>query len=174
MVDSGSFWGKVGQLPPNHAMSDVNGSKPIYYNSIFRHGVDDKRRVQIPAKWRPADPDIEFTLIRWPNGNLTDACLLVLPPEVWRLLAEKIMSMPFADPQAQVLRRLLGKKSAQVSLDRSGRICLPEDMAQAAGIEKEAVFVGLVDRFQIWSSARHEQVEREDEESSAAAFKLLS
>jgi len=38
-------------------------SETIYYNSLFRHGVDEKRRVQIPAKWLPTEGSVEFAMI---------------------------------------------------------------------------------------------------------------
>src|SRR5690242_988106 len=103
-------------------MSGSASSEVIYYNSLYRHGVDDKRRIQIPAKWRPApDANIEFTLILWPKGNLQDACLLVLPPAEWVDLVAKLKALPFADPKAEVLRRIIGRKSDRVALDKSGR-----------------------------------------------------
>jgi MraZ protein len=154
-------------------MPGTETNEVIYYNSLFRHGVDEKRRVQIPAKWRPSQPDVEFTLILWPNGAQPDACLLVLPPAEMAALAEKIRQMPFADSKASALRRLLGSKSASCSLDKGGRICIPESMAKAVGIDKEAVMVGLVDRFEIWSPERYETVSAVDAALLPEAFKLI-
>ena len=57
-------------------------SPTIFYNSLYRHGVDDKRRVQIPAKWRPGKPEA-FTLILWPKGSAADSCLLVSLNCLW-------------------------------------------------------------------------------------------
>ncbi|HEX4646570.1 MAG TPA: transcriptional regulator MraZ [Verrucomicrobiae bacterium] len=145
----------------------------IHYHSLFRHGVDEKRRVQVPAKWRPSQADVEFTLILWPNGAQPDACLLVLPPAEMNALAEKIRAMSFADPKASALRRLLGSKSANVSLDKGGRICLPETMAKAVGIENEAILVGLVDRFEIWNPEQYQRVSAVDEALLPEAFKLI-
>src|ERR1700689_5087715 len=109
-------------------MSNPENNEVIRYHSQFRHGVDEKRRVQIPAKWRPSQPDVELTLILWPNGAQADACLLVLPPAEMRALADKIRLMPSADPKTSALRRLLGSKSANVTLDKAGRICIPDAM----------------------------------------------
>jgi MraZ protein len=153
------------------AQSDLSGC--IYYNSLYRHGVDEKRRVQVPAKWRSSQAEIEFTLILWPKGNLQEACLLVLPPDEWLVLVQKLKAMPFSDPKAEALRRLLGKKSDRVALDKGGRICLPETMAKAAGIDKEAVLVGLVDRFEIWNPDRYDSASAVDEQLSSEAFKLI-
>ena len=159
--------------PTNQKMSEASNNETIYYHSLFRHGVDEKRRVQIPAKWRPSQPDVELTLILWPNNGIADANLLVLPPREMAALAEKIRQMPFADPKASALRRLIGSKSASVTLDKSGRICLPDSMAKAVGIENEAVLVGLVDRFEIWSPARYSNVNAVDEALLSEAFKLI-
>jgi MraZ protein len=154
-------------------MANESSNELIFYNSLFRHGVDEKRRVQIPAKWRPSQPDVEFTLILWPNGTQPDACLLVLPPVEMKALAEKIRAMRFADANASALRRLIGSKSANVPLDKAGRICVPEAMAKAVGIENEAVLIGLVDRFEIWSPERYENVSAVDAALLPEAFKLI-
>ena len=153
-------------------MSGSENNAPVYYNSLYRHGVDDKRRLQIPAKWRSASEEA-FTVILWPNGARRDAYLLVLPPEPMQALIAKLKSMPYSDPTAESLRRLLGKKSDQVSVDKSGRICLPEMITKAAGIEKEAVLVGSWDRFEIWNPERYEQASVVDDALAAEAFKLI-
>jgi MraZ protein len=59
-------------------------------------------------------------------------------------------------------------------VDKNGRFCIPEDMAKAVGIDGEATFVGLVDRFEIWNPERYAAVKSNDELSSADAFKLIS
>ena len=152
-------------------MDPVN--KPIRYLSLFDHGVDDKRRVQIPAKWRPAELETEFTIILWPNGEMKDACLLVLPPAKMAALEQRLTAMSLSDPKTTALRRALGQKSASVTLDKAGRICLPEKMAEIVGIEKEAVLVGLVDSFEIWSPQRHAKARIADEALQDEAFKLI-
>ena len=44
-------------------MDPEETTQATYYNSLYRHGVDEKRRIQIPAKWRPAKDGVEFTLV---------------------------------------------------------------------------------------------------------------
>jgi MraZ protein len=154
-------------------MSASASNEIIYYNSFYRHGVDEKRRLQIPAKWRPADATVEFTLILYSRASVADACLLVLPPGEWVALVQKLKALPFADPKAQTLRRLLGRKSDRVTLDKAGRICLPEGLATAAGIDKEAVLLGLVDRFEIWNPARFEAANAVDEQLASEAFSQI-
>src|SRR5438045_2022132 len=145
---------------------------PTYFNSEYRHGVDEKRRVSIPAKWRPAKPGTELTLVIWPKAK-EGPCLRALPPQKMADLMRDIDAMPNSDPNKGVLKRFIGSKSVQVTLDSVGRICLPEEMAKAAGIKDEAVLVGLLDRFEIWSPDRYVKVAASDEVMAQEAFKLM-
>jgi MraZ protein len=146
--------------------------EPTYYNSSYRHGVDEKRRVQIPAKWRPAEPGGEFTLVLWPKAK-EGPCLRALPPEQMAVLMRDIDAMPNSDPNKVVLKRFIGSESVQAPLDKVGRICLPEEMARAAGITDQAVLVGLLDRFEIWNPERYDTVKASDAIMAQEAFKLM-
>ncbi len=148
-------------------------AEPTYYNSLYRHGVDEKRRLAIPARWRPAQSGTELTLVLWqtPHG----ACIRVLPPKQMAQLMRDIDAMPNSDPNKVVLKRFIGSESAQVVLDKSGRVCLPDSMSEAAAIEVsgEAVLVGLLDRFEVWAPARYEKVKASDAVLAQEAFKLM-
>ncbi len=113
------------------------------FNSVFRHGVDEKRRVQIPAMWRP-EPGTQFTMIVWPQRT-EGPCLRVLPPKEMAELMAALDAMPNDNPSKTVLKRIIGSQSAQVAPDKAWRICVPEEMARAAGIANEATLVGLLD-----------------------------
>lgn len=153
-------------------MPDKTTTEQIYYNATYRHGVDEKRRVQIPAKWRPSEPNIEFTLILWPKAK-EGPCLRVLPPKEMAQLMDSIDAMPNTDPNKTVLKRFIGSESMQVALDKAGRICLPEEMSRSAGIEDEVMLVGLLDRFEIWDPGRFEKVKASDAVMAQEAFKLM-
>jgi MraZ protein len=146
--------------------------KRTIYNSLYRHGVDSKRRIQVPAKWRPSVPDFEFTLILWPSENRRN-CIRVLPPKKMTDLLANIEAMSTTDPKTVALRRLIGSKSDQVTVDKGGRICLPESMTTEAKIEHEVVLVGLLDHFEIWRPEMYETVEVSDEVLQPEAFKLI-
>ena len=153
-------------------MSDAQTKELTVYNSSYLHGVDEKRRVQVPAKWRPEEAGVELTVILWPKHQAGN-CLRVLPPlEMAQLMAD-IDAMPNGDPNKVVLKRFIGSESVQVSLDKAGRICLPDGMARAAGIKDEVVLVGLLDRFEIWNPTRYETVKATDAVMATEAFKLM-
>lgn len=153
-------------------MSDAKKDEPTYYNSRFQHGVDEKRRVQIPAKWRPQKAGVELTLVLWPRES-AGPCIRVLPPAQMGRLMQSIDEMANSDPRKVVLKRIIGSGSAQASVDKSGRICLPEEMARAAGLKEEAMLVGLLDRFEIWNPDRYEKVQAADAVLAQEAFRLM-
>jgi len=153
-------------------MSDAQTEEPTVYNSSYRHGVDEKRRVQVPAKWRPEEEGVELTMILWPKHDAGN-CLRVLPPAEMAQLMADIDAMPAGDEKKVFLKRFIGSESAQVTLDKSGRICLPDEMARKADIKDEAVLVGLLDRFEIWNPSRYEKVKAADAVLTHEAFKLM-
>jgi MraZ protein len=153
-------------------MSDAKPVPPTYYNSCYQHGVDEKRRVQIPAKWRPADAGTELTMMVWPKHN-AGTCLRVLPPAQMAQLMADIDARPKGDEKKIYLKRFIGSESVQVTLDKAGRICLPDEMARKAELKDEVVLVGLLDRFEIWNPARYEKVKAADAVLAHEAFKFM-
>jgi MraZ protein len=97
----------------------------------------------------------------------------VLPAEEMAQLMADIDAMPNGDPNKGVLKRFIGSESVQVTLDKAGRICLPDEMARAAAIKDEVVLVGLLDRFEIWNPDRYENVKAADAVLASEAFKLM-
>ncbi len=148
------------------------GEPKLIYNGFFQHGVDAKRRVQVPAKWRPKKPGAQFTVILWPKYAV-GKCLRVLPEERMAKLMAEIEQIPNSDPNKTVLMRIIGTQSVQVNLDKGGRICLPEEMASEAGISDKAALVGLLDQFEIWAPERYAQIEMMDKQMAPDAFKIL-
>ena len=128
--------------------------------------------MQIPAKWRPAKENFEFTLIVWPKSK-EGPCLRALPPEEMAKTLREIDALPNSDPNKVVRKRFLGSESVQVVLDKAGRVCLPDGMAAAAGIKDEAMLVGLLDRFEIWNPERYEKVRASDAIMAQEAFKMM-
>ena len=108
----------------------------------------------------------------WPQHQ-AGSCLRVLPPAEMAKMKADIDAMPNGNPNKVVLKRFIGSESVQVSLDKSGRICLPDEMARAAAIKDEVVLVGLLDRFEIWNPNRYENVKTADAVLASEAFKLM-
>lgn len=143
----------------------------IFYQSTYVNSVDEKRRVQIPAKWRPQNEEAKFHIIIWGKGD--EACLTVYPDPLMKEMIQKVKQLPHGDAKADTLRRRLGGKSDCLPLDKAGRITIPEKYAQVAGIEKDAVLVGMLDKFQIWNPKRFEAADAADNAQNDEAISLI-
>lgn len=138
-------------MKKNAQMPDADFTVPNFHGN-FRYGIDDSRRVMIPAKWRPQNPDVVFTALLWPIS--VEDFLLVLPPERWQVMLDKLKMRSLHDTRVATLERVIGATSAPLLLDKVGRFCLPDHLSKPASIDKEAVFVGRLDKFEIWNPKR--------------------
>jgi MraZ protein len=130
------------------------------FHGDYSHAMDESRRVMIPARWRPKDPSIVFTVLAWPINS--EEFLLVLPPERWRVMLDKLKQRSLHDPRVATLERVIGSTSAPLTLDRVGRFVVPEHLSKLVGIGKEVKFVGRLDKFEMWSPERYAQSKVED------------
>ncbi len=134
-------------------MPESDSNVPSFHGE-HRYGVDGSRRVMIPAKWRPRDKRTVFTSILWPIG--VEEFLLVLPPARWQTMLDNLKTRSLHDKRIATLERVIGATSAPLVLDKVWRFCLPESLAAAAGIDKEAQLIGRLDKFEIWTPARYQ------------------
>lgn len=123
------------------------------------HNLDVKGRLALPARFRETLTDGVVVTRGF------DTCLLVYPMVSWAPLAERVSALSVTDPDVRVLRRMLFSHASDAQLDRQGRVLIPADLRAFAGIEREAVVVGMHTFIEIWSpekwAAQDELVERD-------------
>lgn len=133
----------------------------------YAHNVDSKGRLAIPARFREGLGD-EVVITRG-----IDRCLSLYPLETWTPLAEKVSSLSISDPDARYFRRMVFAEAAHLEVDRQGRILLPADLRNYAGIERDAIVVGVHSSIEVWSPERWEaQSQVMNEEGSSIAERL--
>jgi MraZ protein len=131
--------------------------------------VDNKGRLAIPARFRPA---LTSGLVL---TRSVDPCLALYPMEAWIPLAERIDALSIADSDTRAFRRLVFAEAADLELDSQGRILLPAALRDYAGIEREAVVIGVHSFVEIWSADRWERhAERAALEPAELAHRLAN
>src|SRR5436190_1618571 len=83
-----------------------------------------------------------------------DQCLAAYAPSQWARLEDQLRALPAFSRQVKALTRLLMSRAADCELDVQGRILLPAPLRAGAGLEREAVVVGVLNRFEVWSPER--------------------
>ena len=126
----------------------------------YEHSIDAKGRLFIPAKLRE-ELGVTFYLAMG-----VDECLAIYPQETWNRFTEKFASLPMS--QSAAMRPLFANAS-KCELDSQGRIVIPPKLRKYAGLEKDAVIIGVNDRAEIWSAETWNA--REEEEMTPEKMK---
>ena len=125
----------------------------------FKHTLDPKKRLFIPAKHREELGE-SFMVAR----SIRDNCLKVYSMVEWDKYIEPILKMDRKD--SEVILRTLHRNAAQVAPDAQGRIILPVSLIEHAKIVKGAVVVGCGTYAEIWAEEEYERtLEAEDLDS---------
>jgi len=135
----------------------------------FRHSVDEKNRVAIPAKWRAAARGSkEFYVLPDPSN-----CLVVLTASAMEKMLERADDISIGEYQRRDVVRLIASRAHGTPCDSQGRIGLTEELLKHAAIDKEVVLAGAFTRFEIWSPTRWAEVERAAMQNFSEAAKQV-
>ncbi|HHD92386.1 MAG TPA: transcriptional regulator MraZ [Candidatus Portnoybacteria bacterium] len=110
----------------------------------YRHTLDEKRRLAVPAKFR-RELGKGAVITRG-----TDNCLVIYPEKVWQKVAEKLSQLPASKMEARKFARVVLAGASAVDFDKLGRILVPDYLCQYAGLKKNTVIAGLYDKLEVW------------------------
>ena len=131
MEKSGEKWGK--------------GVKEMFLGE-YRHSLDDKGRLFIPAKLREALGK------RFYISKGFDRCLMIYDEERWNLFAEKLNALTMGQKKNRDIKRFFFSGADEFVCDKQGRVLLSATLREYAGISKDTVIVGVGDKAEIWSA----------------------
>ena len=132
----------------------------------YRHNIDAKGRLFIPAKFREELGETFYVTIG------LDGCLSVYSDAKWAALTEKFDALPSV--QARKMRALFAN-AAKCEPDAQGRILIPAKLRTYAALDKEVVINGASKCVELWNPERWAPIEDEglDPENLAAAMAEL-
>ena len=85
-----------------------------------------------------------------------DGCIFLFPASRWEAVAEEIASDDVRGFNPRMVQRLFASEVVQADPDKLGRILLPDRLRELAGIEDEVLFIGALNRVELWCPARWE------------------
>ena len=112
----------------------------------YNNSIDSKSRVIVPAKFRD---ELEGRCI---IAKSLDRCLTIYPLAQWeKFVEEKLEILHAGNPQARKLKRHFYSSAAECDVDKQGRLTIPQELKEYAGIEKELITVGSDKTIEVWS-----------------------
>ncbi|OGD65798.1 cell division/cell wall cluster transcriptional repressor MraZ [Candidatus Berkelbacteria bacterium RIFOXYA2_FULL_43_10] len=126
----------------------------------YSHSIDEKGRLSVPVKFRA----------RLVSGCVVtrglDHCLWLFTDEEWRKIAEKVAALPLTQRDARSFSRLVLAGAMDLTLDKAGRINLPNYLKDYAGIKNKVILTGMYSRIEIWPEENWKNFKQEMEDKS--------
>lgn len=111
----------------------------------YQNSIDSKSRLIIPAKFR------EELGSRCVVAQSLDRCLTISTMDEWKTFLEELKQLPRSNPEARMIRRYFNQSAAVCDVDKQGRVTIPQELREYAGITKELVTIGNIDNIEVWS-----------------------
>ena len=124
------------------------------------HSIDHKGRISVPASMRRGagrgGKPPAFILVAGFEG-----CLALYSPDDWKRVEDRLRNLPMGDRRGRAFARAFLMDACKVQVDAQGRVTIPPALMRRAGLGKEAVLHGQVDRIEIWDAGRLQQLNAE-------------
>ena len=118
----------------------------------FQRSLDQKLRVAIPKTLRQA--------MSLPRGGVvyvgpgTDHSLVCYTEKAFERLGDQLAGQPPTRDDVRAFRRLFYGRAHRVELDGQGRVRIPAELADLAGLNKQVVLLGVLDHLEVWAAER--------------------
>jgi MraZ protein len=128
----------------------------------YNHTIDAKGRLIIPSKFRDELGET-FVLTKGLDG-----CLSIYPKEEWEEFERKLRTLPLTNKNARTFTRFFIAGATACELDKQGRILVPATLREYAGLAKDVVLTGNLDRIEVWSKEKWAENSNYDDMDSIA------
>ncbi len=133
----------------------------------YQHTIDVKGRLAVPTKFRK----------QLAKGAVVtrglDNCLFLYTKEEWHVLAQKLSQLPISQANSRAFARLMLAGAMDVSVDKQGRILIPDYLRSFASMKKKVVVTGLFNRLEIWDQSAWDKYKSKTESKSTDIAEAL-
>ena len=121
--------------------------------SVLVATVDFRYLIMTPVVRRP-NITVVIKNIKVVITKGLDGCLFLYPNNEWKIFEEKLRTLPLTNKNARTFTRFFLGSAVDGGLDKQGRVLISSALRTFAGLEKEVVLVGVLDRVEIWDKAK--------------------
>ncbi len=140
--------------------SIINAQGEIMFIGNFIHQIDQKGRIRVPAKFR-TEIGNGYTILKGDNG-----CLKFYSEKETEALYEKLNQVPVTDTEGMKAVRMIMSSAYIPEEDSQGRFVLPQELRNFIKANKQIIFIGLGNRFELWSYDKWVEYSGEDTDKS--------
>ncbi|HEY2734372.1 MAG TPA: division/cell wall cluster transcriptional repressor MraZ [Polyangiales bacterium] len=122
------------------------------FRGKHEHAIDGKGRTSLPSRFREilaGEGDVRLILT---TGF--EACIVCYPMRAWADFESKLLGMSEFEPESADMRLFYLASAEEVDVDSVGRLLIPQSLRKHAGLERQAVWVGMGKHLQLWDKER--------------------
>ena len=134
----------------------------------YEHSIDTKGRLIMPSKLKE-DIGEKFVVTKGLDG-----CLFVYSQTEWKIFEDKLRTFPLTNKDARALIRFFLAGAMECEIDKQGRFLIPSNLRGFAGLEKEVVVIGVLDKIEIWSKDKWLKYSEEENNSADEIAEKMS
>lgn len=128
-------------------MLETFGGAPSLLLGTYNPRMDEKGRLILPSKFRgQLAPGLVMT-----RGQ--ERCLYLLPMDEFRRMYEQIRLAPITSKQSRDYLRVFLSGASDEMPDKQGRVSIPANLRQYAGLDRDVAVIGMGTRVEIWDAA---------------------
>lgn len=138
----------------------------------YAYSLDSKGRVNIPAKFRQSlSDDNEGTFV---IARGMDSCIWVYPMVQWNRIESDLRNLSSLSKINRTFVRNIARYASPSTYDKQGRITLTPSLIEYAGLDKDALIIGMVNKIEIWNPDTLNETDRQNMEIDPAAYESLA
>lgn len=130
------------------------------FMGTFNNSIDAKNRMIVPSKHRDQLGG------RCVLTKGMDKCLYIYSMGEWEKQMDKIEALPESDPKVRAFIRHFCANAVDCEFDKQGRIVIPAELKEYAGIDKDLVTMGAMRKIEVWSKEIWEAPDNENKMDS--------
>ena len=138
----------------------------------YTYSLDSKGRVNIPAKFRQSlstDSQNTFVITRG-----LDPCIWVYPLEQWKEIENNLRNLSSVKNIHRTFVRDTARYASPSTYDKQGRITLTPSLTEYAGLEKDVLIIGMINKIEIWNPNTLKIVDQQNLEIEPDAYDDLA
>ena len=166
--------GRSGEYSHTFAKCGINvmNNLNISFTGEYQYAIDNKGRLNIPAKFRKAlhpDNDRTFVITRG-----FDPCLLVYPIEEWRTVEQQLSLLSSIKNKDRSFVRSVVRYATYSQYDGQGRIQIPDNLVKFGNIKKDVIIIGMIKKIELWNPNELENIDRKNTKNDDNNFEDLA
>ena len=127
------------------------------FRGQYEHAIDGKGRTSVPAKFRDvldAEGHLSASGGRLILTRGLEPCLVCWPLREWTMFEERLAKLPQFDASVAMIRRIYVSGAVDLEVDKLGRVLVPKELRDAAGLSRDALWAGMGRHIELWSKER--------------------